>query len=113
MPLDISYSMFPRIFKGQFTLEEPGDGFLDMRPLKRGIVWVNGYNLGRYWDIGPQKSLYVPGCWLNKGKNELIILENVQFAKPGLIRKGMKIKEKNLSSGNKKEFRLVLRPEKV
>ena len=41
----------------------------------KGMVWVNGYNLGRYWKIGPQQTLYMPGCWLKKGKNEIIILD--------------------------------------
>ena len=39
------------------------------------MVWVNGYAIGRYWEIGPQQTLYVPGCWLKKGENEVIILD--------------------------------------
>ena len=39
------------------------------------MVWVNGYNLGRFWKIGPQQTLYLPGCWLHKGKNEIIVLD--------------------------------------
>ena len=41
----------------------------------KGMVWVNGYAIGRYWEIGPQQTLYVPGCWLKKGENEVIILD--------------------------------------
>jgi beta-galactosidase len=48
-----------------------------MRGWNKGVVWVNGHNLGKYWNIGPQQTLYVPGCWLNKGKNELIIFEQM------------------------------------
>ena len=39
------------------------------------MVWVNGYNLGRFWKIGPQQTLYMPGCWLKKGTNEIIVLD--------------------------------------
>jgi beta-galactosidase len=43
---------------------------------KKGLVWVNGHDIGRFWEIGPQQTLYVPGCWLKKGKNEIIVLDN-------------------------------------
>jgi beta-galactosidase len=39
------------------------------------VVWVNGHNLGRYWSIGPQQTLYVPFEWLKKGANEIVVLE--------------------------------------
>jgi len=38
-------------------------------------VFVNGINLGRYWSVGPQQTLYLPGCWLKQGKNEVVIFE--------------------------------------
>ena len=41
----------------------------------KGIVFVNGINLGRYWRVGPQQTLYLPGCFLKKGKNEIVIFE--------------------------------------
>lgn len=40
----------------------------------KGYLWVNGRNLGRYWDIGPQKRLFCPGAWLKKGSNEITVL---------------------------------------
>ena len=43
----------------------------------KGIVFVNGNNLGRYWKVGPQQTLYLPGCWLKKGKNEIQIFEQL------------------------------------
>lgn len=61
--------------RGYFELESVGDTFLDMRGWGMGCVWVNGHNLGRYWKIGPQQSLYTPGCWLKKGRNEVIVLD--------------------------------------
>jgi len=65
-------------FRGTFNLAEPADTFLDMTPYQKGIVWVNGRNLGRYWDLGPQRRLYCPGAWLRKGKNENVVLDLLQ-----------------------------------
>jgi beta-galactosidase len=65
----------PHFAEGSFTLEKVGDTFLDTRDLGMGAVWVNGHALGRFWDIGPQATLYVPGVWLKKGKNDVVIFE--------------------------------------
>lgn len=46
-----------------------------MEAFGKGQVYVNGHAIGRFWHIGPQQTLYVPGCWLKKGKNEVIVLE--------------------------------------
>lgn len=66
-------------FKGTFTLADTGDTYLDMTNFKKGMVWVNGHNLGRYWEIGPQKRLYCPAPWLKKGENEIIVLDQHQL----------------------------------
>lgn len=68
-------SLGPHFWKETFDIKEVGDTFLDMSSWGKGYVWVNGHNLGRYWNIGPQQTLYLPGCWLKKGKNEIIVLE--------------------------------------
>lgn len=65
----------PVFYGGIFNVEKPGDTFLDLREWGKGIIFVNGHHLGRYWKIGPQQTLYVPGCWLKKGKNEIVIFE--------------------------------------
>jgi beta-galactosidase len=65
----------PKFFKGTFNLLRTGDTFLDVGKGKKGVVWVNGHNLGRYWDIGPQHRLFVPGPWLKKGKNTIIMFD--------------------------------------
>ncbi len=65
----------PAWYKGTFTVNEPGDTFLDVSTWGKGMVWVNGHNLGRYWFIGPQQALYLPGCWMKKGENEVVILD--------------------------------------
>lgn len=68
----------PTFYRGEFTLDSVGDAFLDLRGWTKGVVWVNGHNLGRYWWIGPQQTLYVPGVWLKKGLNDVIVLEQVK-----------------------------------
>jgi beta-galactosidase len=67
----------PALYGGSFTVEEPGDIFLDMQKWDKGIVFVNGWNLGRYWKTGPQQTLYLPGTFLKKGKNELVVFEQI------------------------------------
>jgi beta-galactosidase len=66
-------------FKGNFFLGAPGDTFLDMSNFQKGIAWVNGHNLGRYWGIGPQKRLYCPASFLRKGINEMIVFDLLQI----------------------------------
>lgn len=65
----------PVFHRGSFKVEQVGDTFLDTRELGKGHVWINGHHLGRYWHIGPQQTLYVPGAWLKPGRNEVIVLE--------------------------------------
>ncbi len=65
----------PAYYKATFTLDKVGDTFIDMTNWKKGMVYVNGHNIGRFWEIGPQQTLYMPGCWLKKGKNEIIVLD--------------------------------------
>jgi beta-galactosidase len=62
-------------FKGGFDLSETADTYIDMSQFKKGVAWVNGHNLGRYWYVGPQQHLYCPASWLKKGRNELIVLD--------------------------------------
>ena len=64
-------------FRGGFTLKKPGDTFINTEAFGKGQVWVNGHAIGRFWNIGPQQTLYVPGCWLKKGYNEVIVLDIV------------------------------------
>jgi beta-galactosidase len=65
----------PAYYRATFSLQKTGDTFLDMSTWGKGQVWVNGHPMGRFWEIGPQQALYVPGCWLKKGENEIIILD--------------------------------------
>ena len=64
-------------YRGYFNLKKVGDTFLNFETWGKGQVYVNGHAMGRIWSIGPQQTLYVPGCWLKKGKNEIIVLDIV------------------------------------
>ncbi|MBF0597569.1 beta-galactosidase [Faecalibacter rhinopitheci] len=67
----------PTLYKGQFTVNEIGDTFLDMQQFGKGIIFINGRNLGRFWKVGPQQTLYLPGVWLKKGINEIVIFDQL------------------------------------
>ncbi|NOT51311.1 MAG: beta-galactosidase [Chitinophagaceae bacterium] len=62
-------------FRGEFDLDTAGDTYFDMSNYAKGNLYVNGHNLGRYWNIGPQQRLYCPASWLKKGKNEVIVFD--------------------------------------
>ena len=68
----------PAFYRGQFTLSQTADTFLDTRGWGKGAVWINGHALGRFWNLGPQQTLYVPAPWLLKGKNEIIVFAQNQ-----------------------------------
>jgi beta-galactosidase len=71
----------PGIFyKGNFMITRaagvvPGDTYVDLSNYTKGLVWVNGRNLGRYWNIGPQTRLFCPASWLREGLNEIIVFD--------------------------------------
>ena len=64
-------------YRAKFRLDKTGDTFLNMQDWGKGQVWINGHALGRFWHIGPQQTLYLPGCWLKKGENEIVVLDVV------------------------------------
>ncbi|MCA0757694.1 beta-galactosidase [Paenibacillus sp. N4] len=65
----------PTFFRGQFQVDEPADTFLNVEGWKKGVAYINGFNLGRYWEVGPQGTLYIPGPLLKRGSNELVLFE--------------------------------------
>jgi beta-galactosidase len=75
-------------FRGSFVLTRSegnlySDTFIDFSNYTKGIIWVNGHNLGRYWNIGPQKRLYCPSIFMREGMNEIMIFDLIQTeAKP-------------------------------
>lgn len=62
-------------FRGRFELPAVGDTYLDLSGWKKGVVWINGHNLGRYWEIGPQKRLFCPASFLATGANEIVVFD--------------------------------------
>lgn len=75
---EISNERLCNFFTGSFFLNETGDTYIDMSKYSKGVVFINGRNLGRYWNIGPQQKLYCPASWLNKGKNEVVVFDLLQ-----------------------------------
>ncbi|HLH56951.1 MAG TPA: beta-galactosidase family protein [Verrucomicrobiae bacterium] len=67
----------PAFWRAQIEIPTPGDTFLDVSSWGKGVCWVNGHCLGRFWNIGPTQTMYVPGPWLRKGKNAIEILDLV------------------------------------
>ena len=79
----------PAFHRGTFTLARSGDSFLDMSKWGKGLVWINGRCLGRFWNIGPTQTMYVPAPWLKKGLNEVIVLDLIGTKEPVLV--GLKL----------------------
>lgn len=65
----------PGVYRATFNVKKPADTFLNFETWGKGLVYVNGIALGRIWQIGPQQTLYVPGCWLKKGQNEILVFD--------------------------------------
>ena len=89
-------------YRGYFDLKKTGDTFLNMEAWGKGQVYINGHAIGRFWSIGPQQTLYVPGCWLKKGRNEVIVLDvvgpSLNAYAPSIMKNLMKAK-RSLGSG--------------
>ena len=68
----------PALYRGTFSLRGIGDTYLDMHGFGKGVVFLNGHNLGKYWQIGPQQTLYVPAVWLKKGVNEIVVFDELK-----------------------------------
>lgn len=76
--LDFSFCAragLPGFYEFQFEIDTPSDTFLDTTGWGKGFVFVNAFNIGRFWEIGPQKRLYVPAPLLKSGQNTLVIFE--------------------------------------
>jgi beta-galactosidase len=71
----------PAFLRGHFRTDTIGDVFLDVGQLGKGALWINGHAVGRFWDLGPQQTLYVPAPWLRRGNNEVVVFD--WFGKQG------------------------------
>lgn len=78
-PASLNYSESacsgPCFFSGKLQVDKLGDTFLDTSNFVKGFVWINGHPLGRIWNIGPQKALYLPAPWLHAGENDVIVFD--------------------------------------
>jgi beta-galactosidase len=74
----------PVLLQGNFKLDSLADTYFDMSSWGKGVVWVNGHNLGRYWKVGPQQTIYVPKEWLSVGDNTVTVLEELKADKKNL-----------------------------
>lgn len=96
----------PVFYKTTFKLDKTADTYLDMQDgWTKGVVWVNGHNLGRFWFVGPQQALYCPAPFLKQGDNEIIVLdlEGGKGTVKGIEEQVWKTnKEKNLAKLNRK-----------
>ncbi|MGW4528044.1 glycoside hydrolase family 35 protein [Amycolatopsis sp. NPDC004378] len=75
----------PVFLHGTIVLDELGDTFVDLPGFSKGLAWVNGFNLGRYWDRGPQHTLYLPGPLLRRGSNDIRVLELHHVRSPRIV----------------------------
>ena len=89
-------------FRAVLNIENPHDTFLDMSRYTKGYVWVNGINVGRYWNVGPQLRLYVPAPFLKKGENVIDILD-LHETEPRAVR-GMTERNKEPGKVNTKNL---------
>lgn len=78
-----------KLFTGNFQLTETGDTFLDLQAYRKGMVYVNGHLLGRYWNKGPQQRLYCPATFLKKGENKIQVFDFFQKTPEGISGKEM------------------------
>lgn len=78
----------PAFYEVTFQAEELGDTFLDFSGWGKGCVFVNGFNIGRFWEIGPQRRLYVPAPLLRRGENRIVIFETDGKAADSISLKG-------------------------
>lgn len=65
----------PGVYRATFNVSKPGDTYLNFETFGKGLVYVNGKGIGRIWEIGPQQTLYMPGVWLRKGENEILVFD--------------------------------------
>lgn len=75
IPASNNQTAQPAYYKATFNLKKTGDTYLDMSSWGKGLVWANGHCIGRFWEVGPQQTLFMPGCWLKKGENEIVVLD--------------------------------------
>jgi hypothetical protein len=84
-PSNISSSSSPIFYTGSFDLSTVSDTFLELPGWTKGVIWVNGNNLGRFWTIGPQQSYYLPGVYMQESGNVVQILNLEPTGQEGTV----------------------------
>ena len=82
----------PVFLYGELYADECADTFLDMSGFTKGCVFINGFNLGRYWNIGPTLDLYIPAPLIKKGKNEIVVFETERFERDYITANDYRVK---------------------
>lgn len=83
-PLASQQTASAGFYRATFTVSDRKDTYLNMRQWNKGLVWINGICLGRYWNIGPTQTMYLPGCWLKKGINEIVVFDLYGNERPAI-----------------------------
>lgn len=65
----------PCFYRGEIPARKPADTYLDTRSLHKGQLWVGMHNVGRFWSVGPQYTLYLPGVWLQQGTTPIVFFD--------------------------------------
>jgi beta-galactosidase len=73
-----SLAKTPGFYKGSFNLSNTADTYINLQSFGKGFVFLNGHHLGKYWNIGPQATLFVPATWLKKGNNEIVVFDELK-----------------------------------
>ncbi|WP_186458790.1 glycoside hydrolase family 35 protein [Mucilaginibacter achroorhodeus] len=77
VPAQNEGEQYPALYRSTFSLKGVVDTYLDMHGFGKGVAFINGHNLGKYWNIGPQQTLFVPAAWLKRGTNEVVIFDEL------------------------------------
>jgi hypothetical protein len=80
LPLE-RWAVGPALYKANFYVDVVEDTYVNMQNWHKGIVIVNGFVLGRYARIGPQQTLYLPGPFLIKGNNTIVVFDHFAAAR--------------------------------
>jgi beta-galactosidase len=65
----------PCFYQTSMHVTKPADTYIDTRDVQKGMVWLNGRPLGRFWSVGPQYALYTPAPWMHEGSNDVVFFD--------------------------------------
>jgi beta-galactosidase len=103
----------PAFWRGKFKAVANKDTWLDVRGWSKGVLWVNGHNLGRFWNVGPTQTMFLPGCWLKDGDNDVVILDFIGPTEPILAGLNAPILDEVRKEGASRAYRKPLQEIKL